>query len=205
MRSAACCILSCSSKINYFHFLSDRTCSSNASLLMLFIKFFSAITLFCLKSVAMFSNLCFETSDILQRFRVVTTFFEICCTTCFHSNLIISSKHCFFADDAFFRVFSCSLNYSRCYWIDFFSTINSLFRSSCASEFSSIHEEIRKIAVCVFLSKALICISFSKIESLTIHRMSLLLFIRHWIANYDYNKWHWTKKVFEFRIFGMLH
>ena len=179
MRSTACCILNCSFKINHFHFLFDRTCSNSASLLMLFIKFSSTIILFCLKSVAMFLNLCFETFDIFQRFRIVTTFFEICCTTYFHLNLIILSKYRFFVDDAFFYVFSCLLNYSRCYQINFFSTINSLFCLNCASKLSSIHEKIYKIAICVFLSKTLICILFSKIESLTIYRMNLLLFIQY--------------------------
>ena len=190
MRSTVYCILNYSFKINYFHFLFDRICSGSASLLMLFIKFSSTITLFCLKNVAVFLNLCFKTFDIFQRLRIVTIFFKICCTTYLHSNLIVFSKHCFFVDDAFFRVFSYFLNYSRCYRIDFSLTVNSLFRSNCASEFSSIHEKIRKIAICVFLSKALIYISFSKIESLTIHRMNLLLFTRHWIANCDHNKWH---------------
>ena len=180
VRSAACCILNCFSKINYFHFLFNRICSGNALLLILFIKFSSIITLFCLKNVAVSSDLCFKTFVISsQRFQIVTTFFEICYTTCLHSNLIISSKHRFFVDDAFFRVFFCFLNNSRCYRIDFSSIINSLFRLSCASEFSSIHKKIRKIAICVFLSRTLICILFSKIKSLIIHYMNLLLFIRH--------------------------
>ena len=128
----------------------------------------------------------------------MTTFFEICCTIYFHSNLIISSKHRFFVDDAFFYVFFCLLNYSRCYRIDFFSTINSLFRLNCALKFLSIHKKIYKIAIYVFLSRTLICISFSKIESLMIHHINLLLFIWHWITNCDHSRWHWTRKTFKF-------
>ena len=120
MQSTVCCTLNCFFKINYFHFLFDWTCLNNASLLMLFIKFFSTITLFYLKNVAVSLNLCFKTFDIFQRFRIVTILFEICCTIYFYSSLIISSKHCFFVDDAFFYVFSYFLNYSRCYRIDFF-------------------------------------------------------------------------------------
>ena len=53
----------------------------------------------------MFSNLYFKTFDIFQPFQVVTTFFEIYYTIYFYLNLIISLKHYFLADDAFFCVF----------------------------------------------------------------------------------------------------